>query len=187
MPIKSRIKEARKKRGLTQKQLAEKLGVSTAMIAQYETGKRNPKIQTLEKIASALDIPSYELINWGITLELLDNDLLDASADKDADKEIILIDQKYKSIMDNNDLSDLQKQKLLSNLISQTQILSIYHSMNASNASKNMMNSLMDKLNAEGQLKAVEQVELLTKISEYQKKNIEQEMYTPNKCEDSDN
>lgn len=55
MNIGQKIKYSRKKAGLTQKELGESLGVSAAMIAQYESGKRNPKIETLIKIAEALD------------------------------------------------------------------------------------------------------------------------------------
>lgn len=50
------LKEARKKAGITQNELANKLHVSAAMIAQYETGKRNPKKDTLHKIANALNL-----------------------------------------------------------------------------------------------------------------------------------
>lgn len=71
MSIGEKIKTARKKAGLTQKELGEKLGVSAAMIAQYETGKRTPKISTIEKIINAIadysgyDRPkSYEVF-WG--------------------------------------------------------------------------------------------------------------------------
>ena len=49
MSFGSRLKEARKKSGLTQAEVAEKLNVSASMIAQYETGKRNPKKETLSK------------------------------------------------------------------------------------------------------------------------------------------
>ena len=35
------IRNERKKCNITQKELAERLGVSASMIAQYETGKRN--------------------------------------------------------------------------------------------------------------------------------------------------
>lgn len=65
MNIGTKIKTARKVAGLTQKELGKKLGVSAAMIAQYETGRRFPKIETIEKLAQALDItPS---ILYGIT------------------------------------------------------------------------------------------------------------------------
>lgn len=55
------IKKIRKEKGLTQQQLADKLHVSQAMIGQYENGKRQPKEQTIKKIASALDVPESDL------------------------------------------------------------------------------------------------------------------------------
>ena len=51
------IKFFRKENKLTQKQLADLIGVSYQQISQYECGKRNPKIDTLRKIASALNVP----------------------------------------------------------------------------------------------------------------------------------
>lgn len=62
MNIGEKIKHSRKKAGLTQKELAENLGVSAAMIAQYETGKRNPKFETIKKIAKALNIEPHTLL-----------------------------------------------------------------------------------------------------------------------------
>ena len=61
MTIGEAIKKARNKAGLTQKQLANKLGVSFTLVSQYERGTRNPKPETLDRIATAL----------GMTLETL--------------------------------------------------------------------------------------------------------------------
>lgn len=55
MTIGERIKKIRQEKGLSQKELGEKLGVSQQMIGQWETGKANPKIETKRKIADALD------------------------------------------------------------------------------------------------------------------------------------
>lgn len=55
------IKFFRKQKHFSQKELGELLGVSAAMIGQYETGKRNPKFETLEKIANALGVPVWRL------------------------------------------------------------------------------------------------------------------------------
>lgn len=68
-----RIRAARKEAGLTQVELGEILGVSGSMIAQYETDKRNPKYETLKRIAAALEVPVPELmgleqidkVTWG--------------------------------------------------------------------------------------------------------------------------
>ena len=56
MTIGERIKKARKDAKLTQKDLGEKIGVSGSMIGQWENDLRCPKMETLQKIASALDV-----------------------------------------------------------------------------------------------------------------------------------
>lgn len=52
-----KIKSYRTQQGYTQKQLAEKAGIATISIQQYELNTRSPKIETLQKIASALNLP----------------------------------------------------------------------------------------------------------------------------------
>lgn len=54
MTIGVNIRNLRLKRGLTQKQLASKVGVSPGMITQIERGTRNPSIPKAEKIAKIL-------------------------------------------------------------------------------------------------------------------------------------
>lgn len=56
-----KIREIRKARNLTQEQLAEKVDIGTPNISYFETGKFSPSIETLEKIAKALDVEVYEL------------------------------------------------------------------------------------------------------------------------------
>ena len=52
MDIGEQIRNHRKKAGLSQKELEKKLGVSQQHIAQYENGKRIPKLETLIKISN---------------------------------------------------------------------------------------------------------------------------------------
>ena len=47
---------------LTQEELAEKLSVTRQAISNYETGKTQPDIETLNKIASILEVSVEELI-----------------------------------------------------------------------------------------------------------------------------
>lgn len=56
MDIGEQIRNYRKKAGLSQKELGRKLGVSQQHIAQYENGKRIPKLETINNIAGALGI-----------------------------------------------------------------------------------------------------------------------------------
>lgn len=58
MTVGQRIRQARKEAKLTQTELGAKIGVSGSMIGQYENGLRNPKCDTLSRIATALGIPS---------------------------------------------------------------------------------------------------------------------------------
>lgn len=52
----STLREFRRGRGLTQEQLADMVGVSYALIAFFESGKRQPSMATAEKIAAALGV-----------------------------------------------------------------------------------------------------------------------------------
>ena len=61
MTIGERIKANRLKRGLTQKELADLLGISPVNISQLENGNRSPTYATLMKIAKALDVNMTEL------------------------------------------------------------------------------------------------------------------------------
>lgn len=57
------IKSNRLKKKLTQKKLAETIGVSTITIQNYENNRREPNIETLLLIAKALEVPVSELLN----------------------------------------------------------------------------------------------------------------------------
>nr|WP_288690631.1 helix-turn-helix transcriptional regulator [uncultured Anaerotignum sp.] len=51
-----KIRFARKQRGLTQKELGNLCGIDEANIRKYELEKQKPRLETLEKIALALEI-----------------------------------------------------------------------------------------------------------------------------------
>ncbi len=57
MTVGENIRRIRKEKGLTQKQLGELCQMNEVQIRQYELGKANPKIETVNKIASALGEP----------------------------------------------------------------------------------------------------------------------------------
>ena len=63
MTVGERIRKARKDSGLTQNQLAARLSISYVNISQLERGERSPSVDTLQKIADALDIPVGELLD----------------------------------------------------------------------------------------------------------------------------
>lgn len=57
-----KIRFLRKEKGLTQKKLGQMAGIDEANIRKYELDKQNPKIETLEKIAAALEVPLAVLV-----------------------------------------------------------------------------------------------------------------------------
>ena len=61
MTVGENIKRFRLEKGMTQKQLGDKCGIADSAIRRYELGGANPKIETLIKIADALDVDVYEL------------------------------------------------------------------------------------------------------------------------------
>lgn len=50
-------------KGITQKELAKKLRTTQSFISAYQTGARNPKFETIEKIAKALNVSVEDLTN----------------------------------------------------------------------------------------------------------------------------
>jgi transcriptional regulator with XRE-family HTH domain len=57
-----RVLEYRTQKGITQTQLANRVGVNQSAISQYETGSTKPSLLTLIKIAKALDVTADALL-----------------------------------------------------------------------------------------------------------------------------
>lgn len=57
-----RIRAFRKLKGYTQNELAERLGVSVAVLGSIERGTRTPESFLLDHIAEVLDVPIAELV-----------------------------------------------------------------------------------------------------------------------------
>lgn len=58
----SLIAQARIKKGMTQEELARRMGVSGSMVGTWERGARTPKLSSLKKIAAALGCSYTDLI-----------------------------------------------------------------------------------------------------------------------------
>ncbi len=65
-PLSSNIRFLRKKARLTQGQLAEKIGVQRSMISAYEDGRSDPKLASLEIMATLFKVGADELLFWDI-------------------------------------------------------------------------------------------------------------------------
>ena len=57
-----RIAESLQKRGITQRELATRIGVTEAVMSRYISGEREPKPDTLSNIATALSTTSDYLL-----------------------------------------------------------------------------------------------------------------------------
>lgn len=136
MTIGENIKRIRIEEKLTQKKLGELSGMSEAMIRQYELGYRKPKLESVQKIADALNIRLHDLIE--------DEKLY--SPKEYADEFARIAENAHTP-----STAEIRGLRLLAE------------------PKRAEIDDLMDQLNAPGQDKAVEQVELLTKIPEYQK------------------
>lgn len=103
----NRLKGLRKQKGLTLRDLESLTGISKQRLSRYENYKREPKIETWEKIADALDVSTSYLTglsNWPIPYQ--DNE-------KCEDFMIYLKDGQELMIWDtfNNLLSKMQTKK----------------------------------------------------------------------------
>ena len=58
----NRLKELRQKNNLTLKELGQKVGMANNTLSQYETGKREPKLETWNKLAEYFNVPTSYLM-----------------------------------------------------------------------------------------------------------------------------
>lgn len=75
MKIGKKIKFFRKKSNITQKELAEKIGVSASTVTKYENDSLEANYETLLKICDELDINIAELFEDNDNFISLENDL----------------------------------------------------------------------------------------------------------------
>lgn len=128
LTIGENIKKYRKAKGFTQKELAESVGVAAITIQQYERNVREPKMDTVVRIAQALGISVADLYGSCIT------DFVERSAQERT--------------------TEAQKER-------QTALHKI--------------DRILGQMNAKGIKVAVERVEELSHVPEYQKRNPIQE------------
>lgn len=146
-----RIQAARKKAGLTQKELAAQIGLATGTVQQYELGKRTPKLEVLQNIADALEISL--------------TDLFPTSRDVVAENT---------SALSKAHLAQAEKALTTGKVTSTSEYLKTDESLKFSNQVKEQLGDSFllgcyAKLNKKGQQIALERIAELTKIPDYQK------------------
>ncbi len=77
--FKDRLKDLRKKKGVTQTQVAKNIFVSRSLIAKFETGAAYPNKETLEKLALYFNVPVSYLIDKNENETKVSNDMKDIS------------------------------------------------------------------------------------------------------------
>lgn len=91
MGIGKRIKEARENAGLTQKELAEKIGVTGSAITNYEQDTSHPKENILYSLINVLNVDANFLFQ-----DMMNSELLDFTV-KPHEKDLL---QKYRRLPD---------------------------------------------------------------------------------------
>lgn len=56
------LRAARKRLDLTQEEVAQRSGLEPAEISRIESGKRDPRVSTLEKLAKAVEVEPGQLL-----------------------------------------------------------------------------------------------------------------------------
>jgi len=64
MTMSERIRAIRKRKGLTQKEVAQRCGMADSAIRKYESGSVTPKFDTMDRIARALEVPVTALMGY---------------------------------------------------------------------------------------------------------------------------
>ena len=140
------IKKLRIERGLTQKQLGELCEMADSAIRRYENGRANPKIETLQKIANALNVNVSELRN---DFQIFKDNIADESG--------ILSSAKKADVLQNDLWAEFQKRKIIEKLDITPDKQELLFEYN--------------KLNKIGRNEAVKRVKDLTFNPEYRKDN----------------
>ena len=144
LTVGEQIKRIRKEKGLTQREVCERMGKTPSFIGQYENGARLPKYDTLKEIAKALGV------RVRVLLEPLSNE-----------SDFIEHPEQFPFEYVNELISDMK-----SEAEEQKKSEPIYK-LTEKNISK--IESAMHRLNAWGQFLAVQRIEELTEVPRYQR------------------
>ena len=147
MTVGDRIKELRRDNGLTQKELANAMGVTASMIGQYETGIRTPNYEPLERLAKALSVSVPMLMGEDTTVDIC----------------LIAINLSEKYGLSTGDAENIVNDCIHS-------LKPLFRGEDGAR-----FNALLSYLNAEGRKVAYERVRELTEIPRYQKQPVQEE------------
>lgn len=78
----NRLREVRKQKGLPLKAVAYDIGVPINTLSQYETGKREPKLETWFKLADYYEMPFSSLIGQYMSFDELQKAIIQWAKDR---------------------------------------------------------------------------------------------------------
>lgn len=118
MGFPEQLKNARKKMGLTQQQIADQMGITKSTYCGYETGKRQPDVKKIKQLALILNTSGDILLETNISLS-------NSNIEKES----------HSNIMDKDFDEDVQR------------LISLYRELNDTDKAliENMINSLAEK------------------------------------------
>lgn len=85
------IRETRKRKGFSQKELAERMGLVQNHLSRIENGDLSVGLEILERCANALKVPMAELVSSSLTEDLMVWERLAKLDELDADKREIVL------------------------------------------------------------------------------------------------
>lgn len=172
MDIGPKIRAARKAANLTQEQLAQKSGVATITIRQYEAGKRQPRVEQLRAIADALGVLITQLVDFSdVDLSAFSDTLGDSLIESGT--MLSRVTQKLDTLKKQNaPPEEIKKYEDIRKQISRG-MLEIANLTVQSNQTQKvyekMLLSYFNELNDEGQGVAVDRLKELSEIPRYQR------------------
>lgn len=161
MTIGERIRELRQQKGLTQKQLGDKCEMADSAIRRYESDRGNPTLDTLKRIAEALEVSTFSLLD--------STEYCEQSIINDLDKRFAhWVQKRFDS--PNEFYNALFSEKVQLALL-------------RDDLDKRLIDAY-GRLNSDGKVKAVERIEELTEVLKYQVKPYTY-FYYPSNSEDT--
>ena len=168
MSIGERIKLARKQNGLTQSELAKKLGVAVVTIGQYERDVREPRLEQQRRIADALNVTIGYLQGYE-SFEA--KQILDALNAGDVEKFEKLMNLKPGTtifLSPGRPSTPESRARIERMMEKEPGYLDKIAARRDWPVRQQQLVNAFDMLNEEGQRKAIERVEELTEIPRYQ-------------------
>lgn len=81
MTVGDRMRKIRIEKGLTQREVSTRCHIAEPTIRKYESGRLNPKFETMNKIASALEVPVQALMGYTFIGNVDGKDVYDVPRD----------------------------------------------------------------------------------------------------------